>query len=418
MDEFNSEVQDTPVNDAVTEVEQVAADAAAPTDEAVSETEELVESTEDASTEEVDATEDETETEVTDSFDDLLDEIPSNEALLKAHTRIPQATKDALVKGYEEWRNTKAELDKVGGSDGVQILAPVFEALTKPSLTVDEQTDVLRPLLQANPYAMSDVLMLGAVEALFTDDPNLKYFSDKGDVVLQTRFGEGYDAKKIEKLVALVEGGYVDPDADYQLLTSQGADSEFYEQQRATITQQNERIKELEKLVKNPHLIEQPKQNTAVKELESEVTNQVMEAIKPFRERARWSEDSPLTTLVIESIMTKLKDSPDYQAAVDLVSNQGSLRNGDKLPLPIAARLATLVKQARGKFGTLAQTINKERRGRDETSVNAVVKEQVKETTPKAEVLAPQDRYTYVPSTMQAELDKIYSRTDAAKAGR
>ena len=182
MDEFNSEVQDTPVNDAVTEVEQVAADAAAPTDEAVSETEELVESTEDASTEEVDATEDETETEVTDSFDDLLDEIPSNEALLKAHTRIPQATKDALVKGYEEWRNTKAELDKVGGSDGVQILAPVFEALTKPSLTVDEQTDVLRPLLQANPYAMSDVLMLGAVEALFTDDPNLKYLDRKSVV--------------------------------------------------------------------------------------------------------------------------------------------------------------------------------------------------------------------------------------------
>lgn len=328
-----------------------------------------------------------------DSFDDLLEDIPSNEAILSTHKRIPQATKDALVQYADGWRQTKAQLDTLGGEEGVRILSPLSNVLTQADVTAEDAYNALTPLMRTNPSAMADVFALASRVVLFTDDPNFKEFAEKGDAVLQTRFGEGYDSARIEKLVALEQGGYIDADADFDTLAAQGSDSDLFQKQQQSLNEQKQRIAELEKLVENPHLIEQKttQQVSAQKDLETELTQRVSQSVTPFRERGRWGESSPLTQLAMRDVLSTLKDTPDYKEAVKLVTQYGKLKQGETIPFPVEAKLANLVRQAKGKFGELVLSINKERRVLDESSPNAKIEKKAKETVPKAEVIsAPQ----------------------------
>ncbi len=417
-----AEARDSAMSEAATvdtESPAIEEDAVAEVDDAAADVEEV----EVAEESEVEPEESATDTDETsdDSFDDLLEDIPSNEAILNTHKRIPQATKDALVEYATMARETKAQIESVGGEEGIKLLAPLSNVLTKAEVTADDALNALAPLLRTNPDAMADVFALASRVVLFTDDPNFRQFAERGDAVLQTRFGEGYDAARIEKLVALEQSGYIDSNADYESLQAEGVDSKLFQTQQETLNEQKQRIQELENLVNNPHLIEQKttQQVNAQKDLETELTARVAQSVTPFRERGRWGETSPLTQLAMRDVLNSLKDTPDYKEAAKLVSQYGHLKSGESIPFPVEAKLSTLVRQAKGKFGELVLAINKERRVIDESSSNATIKEKVKETVPKAEEIKPTLYYNNgVP--IDPDVAKLRAEFDAAvaQAGR
>lgn len=413
-----AEARDSAMSEAATvdtESPAIEEDAVAEVDDAAADVEEV----EVAEESEVEPEESATDTDETsdDSFDDLLEDIPSNEAILNTHKRIPQATKDALVEYATMARETKAQIESVGGEEGIKLLAPLSNVLTKAEVTADDALNALAPLLRTNPDAMADVFALASRVVLFTDDPNFRQFAERGDAVLQTRFGEGYDAARIEKLVALEQSGYIDSNADYESLQAEGVDSKLFQTQQETLNEQKQRIQELENLVNNPHLIEQKttQQVNAQKDLETELTARVAQSVTPFRERGRWGETSPLTQLAMRDVLNSLKDTPDYKEAAKLVSQYGHLKSGESIPFPVEAKLSTLVRQAKGKFGELVLAINKERRVIDESSSNATIKEKVKETVPKAEEIKPTLYYNNgVP--IDPDVAKLRAEFDAAVA--
>lgn len=352
-----------------------------------------------------------------DSFDDLLDDIPSNEAILNAHKRIPQATKDALVQYADGWRQTKQQIDSIGGEQGIKLLSPLSNALTKAEITEADSYDALAPLLVTNPTAMVEVLKYAAEGVLFNQDPAFKPMAEQGDKVLQGRFGEGYTAERIEKLVALEQSGYIDSTVDFETLQAQGVDSDLFQTQQQKLTEADTRIKELENLVNNPHLIEQKsaQQTNALKDLDVELSQRVIQSVTPFRERGRWAETSPLTQVVTENILNTLKNTPEYKEAVKFVSQYGNLKQGDTIPYPIQTKLDVLSRMAKGKFGELVSAINKERRMVDESSTNAVIAKKVKETVPKAEVIKSTEEYVSgIP--IHSEVQKLRAIRDAAIA--
>mgnify|MGYP001445056651 FL=1 len=417
-----AEARDSAMSEAATvdtESPAIEEDAVAEVDDAAADVEEV----EVAEESEAEPEESATDTDETsdDSFDDLLEDIPSNEAILNTHKRIPQATKDALVEYATMARETKAQIESVGGEEGIKLLAPLSNVLTKAEVTADDALNALAPLLRTNPDAMADVFALASRVVLFTDDPNFRQFAERGDAVLQTRFGEGYDAARIEKLVALEQSGYIDSNADFESLQAEGVDSKLFQTQQETLNEQKQRIQELENLVNNPHLIEQKttQQVNAQKDLETELTARVAQSVTPFRERGRWGEASPLTQLAMRDVLNSLKDTPDYKEAAKLVSQYGHLKSGESIPFPVEAKLSTLVRQAKGKFGELVLAINKERRVIDESSSNATIKEKVKETVPKAEEIKPTLYYNNgVP--IDPDVAKLRAEFDAAvaQAGR
>ena len=424
MDDFQSELQalaetrDSAMSEAATvDTENAVEEAAVEVDDAAADVEEVEVAEElDVADESEEAATDTDETS-DDSFDDLLEDIPSNEAILNAHKRIPQATKDALVEYADGWRQTKAQLDGIGGEQGAKLLTPLSTVLTKAEITESDSYDALAPLLVTNPTAMVEVLKYAAEGVLFNTDPAFKQMAEQGDKVLQNRFGEGYNAERIEKLVALEQGGYIDSDADFDTLKAQGVDSDLYQAQQTKLTEQKEQIAKLENLVNNPHLIEQKtsQQVNAQKDLETELTTRVSQSVTPFRERGRWGETSPLTQLAMRDVLNSLKDTPDYKEAAKLVSQYGNLKNGESIPFPVEAKLSNLVRQAKGKFGELVLAINKERRVIDESSSNATIKKEVKETVPKAEVIASTSHYDNgIP--IDPEIAKLRAIRDAALA--
>lgn len=392
------EVRDSVVAEPAAEITEdaVIEDTAVEVDDAATDADEVETAVEDE-TEQPDESEavDDTKEASDDSFDDLLDDIPSNETILNTHKRIPQATKDALVEYADGWRSTKAQLDTLGGEEGVKLLTPLSSVLTKAEITEADSYDALAPLLTTNPTAMVEVLKYAAEGVLFNTDPAFKVMSEQGDKVLQARFGEKYDAARIDRLAQLEQAGYIDADADYETLKAQGVDSDLFQIQQTKLNEADSRIAELENLVNNPHLIEQKsaQQTNALKDLDTELTTRVSQSVTPFRERGRWGESSPLTQVVTENILNTLKNTPEYKEAVKFVSQYGTLRQGEVIPHTIQTKLDTLSRMAKGKFGEMVSAINKERRALDETSVNTKVAKEVKETVPKAEVLSGVEYY-------------------------
>lgn len=405
MDIIESELVETPTA-AAEDVEFVADEVTAePTVEAAEE----VETDESATDEESSSEAAETEVDTTESFDDL-EEIPNADIINAKFNRVSKEAREAMVSYAENWRSVKENLDKVGGETGVGIFAPIASALTKPELTPEEAVQSLTPMFQANADVTSDMIMTGAVALLTNRDPQFKQFNEKGDAILEYIFGDGYTAERLERLVALEKSGYVNADEDYSILQGQGTDSTLFQTQQETINAQKAELTRLQKLVENPHLIEQ--QTDAVKDLDAELNKRVEAKVTELRERARWKPDSPLTKLVMENIVNTLKAKDAYKNASRIVAKHGKLDS--VIPHAVEANLFTLTTEANKMFRELVTAINAESRKRDETSVNTIVKDKVKETTPKAQVIES-DRYGHLPTRLRDQLAEIYSRTDSVK---
>lgn len=435
-DLFDSDLQEiysksaAPANDAAN-VEEAAA--AAETTETASEEIE-VETNEAESAEEPKETPegesetpaDEEETEETsdspDDFQDLLDDIPSKEAILKKHNRVPNSAKDDLVMYADNWRADREKLNSIGGEQGAEVLKPIADLLTKPDIQPDDTFGAWSTIVTTNPTAAHQLLVDGATNLLFTteNDPFAREMAKKGDAVLQSRFGEGVTAEHIEKLVMLEKGGVIDLDNDMAYLQSEGKDSTLFQSQAEKIAELTTKLEEATNLVKNPHLIERQTASSqnAVKELDTELNTRISAGITPFRERGRWPEESALTKIVTKALMSELKESGEYKEAVKFVSQYGSLKQGDVIPYPVESKLYALVSKAKGKFGQDVIAVNADLRKLQEGSRNVEVQKEVKETKPKAVVVAPTAKVSN--GMFPDELEEIYAKTDAlrlAKAG-
>lgn len=410
---------DNPVNDAANEEEQVAEIATPDSETASDEVEVESVEAESAEEEEIPAdTEEAEETDTSDDFQDLLDEIPSAEAILKTHNRIANSAKDDLVKYANMARGFRDTLSTVGGEEGIKVLKPIADILQRPDIGVGDTYEAWAAIATTNPPAAFQMLFDGAQNWLFTTEntPEAREMAKYGDAVLASRFGDGVTSEKIDKMLMLEKNGYINLDEDMQLLQSEGKDSTLFQQQQQQIAEQAEKIRELTELVNNPDKIVQQSVATtnAVKDFETELLTRITNGVTPFRERGRWSEESALTKLTMKALVSELKDSGEYKEAVKFVKQYGSLKQGDVIPFPLEQKLYALVNKAKGRFGEDVVAINKELRKLAETSTNAVVQKEVKETKPKAVAVAPPKR---IPSgVFDSDLEAIWAEADALRA--
>lgn len=376
--------------------------------------------TEDEAAEDADATttsdESADESEVSppaeDSFDDLLDTIPTADALRAKYERIPNVAKDEMVSLADMARAKEAVLARVGGEDGVTILEPVHNLLTKAERVDADHMSALASMWQTNQEATSELLYMGAMGVLFnTNKDELgKQQAAIGDAILNERFG--MNAEKIEKLALLVNDGIVDIDDGMTLLSAEGTDSPLYQSQQKTITALTDQVKELTDLVANPERITQPSQaeQNALTALDAEIEKRLADGIAPFRERVRWGESSQLAKTVTNALLAELRSDPDYKEAVRFAKSQGI---GENIPYTINQKIFTLVNKGKSKFALLAADINKELKGVTATSLNAKVKEKVKETKPQAVETKPRAGMFGGALTNDPELDAIYASASA-----
>ncbi len=419
---------DSPLTAAAEEAVPAAADeAAAPEQDAATEpteTETPAEPTEEEALEDAEAPAEDAAAEVEagsdDTFQDLLDDIPSNETLLATHKRIPQETKDALTSLADRARAERAALEPIGGQEGAKILTPIAALLQKAEVTEDDTAEAWGSLIYSgNNKAAFRLLQDGAKELLFNrgTDPVSKEVASYGDAILENRFGDGYSSERIEKLVNLEKAGYINADEDYQTLQAEGKDSTLYQTQQAALDAQAEEIKSLKALVANPQLIEQRtvKQSNAVKDMETVLGTRIAEGITPFRERGRWAEDSPLTKIVTKAILSELKDDPDYKEAVAFVSQEGF--KNDAIPFPVQQKLHSLVNKARGRFGEDMIAVNKALKSMTETSQNAKINEEVKKepVKPKPAEISKSSNWMGGATILDPDLAAIYNESDSSK---
>lgn len=347
-----------------------------------------------------------------DSFDDLLDTIPTADALRAKYERIPNVAKDEMVSLADMARAKEAVLSRVGGEDGVAILEPVHNLLTKSERVDADHMQALASMWQTNQEATSELLYMGAMGVLFNTngDEIGKQQAAIGDAILNERFG--LNAEKIEKLALLVNDGIVDIDEGMTLLSAEGTDSPLYQSQQKTITTLTNQLEELKDLVANPDKITQPSQaeKSALTALDTEIEKRLADGIAPFRERVRWGEQSQLAKTVTNALLAELRSDPDYKEAVRFAKSQGI---GENIPYTINQKIFTLVNKGKSKFALLAADINKELKSVTATSLNAKVKEKVKETKPQAVETTPKQGMFGGAVFSDPELDAIYASASA-----
>jgi len=404
-------LEDAPAAEEVEETESAAA-----TEEDTAAADE----TEDESAEEADAIDAEAESAdepdasppAEDSFDDLLDTIPTADALRAKYERIPNVAKDEMVSLADMARAKEAVLSRVGGEDGVAILEPVHNLLTKSERVDADHMQALASMWQTNQEATSELLYMGAMGVLFNTngDEIGKQQAAIGDAILNERFG--LNAEKIEKLALLVNDGIVDIDEGMTLLSAEGTDSPLYQSQQKTITTLTNQLEELKDLVANPDKITQPSQaeKSALTALDTEIEKRLADGIAPFRERVRWGEQSQLAKTVTNALLAELRSDPDYKEAVRFAKSQGI---GENIPYTINQKIFTLVNKGKSKFALLAADINKELKSVTATSLNAKVKEKVKETKPQAVETTPKQGMFGGAVFSDPELDAIYASASA-----
>lgn len=402
-------------------------------------TEEVAETTEDGAavdtpedaadteetTDETEVSDETEESESTDSpsdesFQDLLEDIPSDETLNSKLTRTPQPVKDLAFELRNGWQAEKAITASIGGEEGAKVLAPIYKAINTPveNFTPENAAEAISSLVMSNGAVAAKILEEGAQNLLFnTEDGPLWEDARKiGDRVAMKRFG--VDSATIDKMVLLSKEGWFDVNADFETLKATGADSNVFQALQAENKAKDDEIKRLSELVENPHLIrtETKQAQNAVTEMETDLLTRIEEGIKPFQQRGRWDGAPRLTQTTLKAVMAEIKDSPEYKDALALVRQYGSFKQSDgTLPFPLQGKVLTLINKAKGRFGEELAGINSELRNRAQAPTN-VQKEIKKETKPKAAPVAAIPSHFGGAVELDPELAKIYREADAARA--
>lgn len=355
----------------------------------------------------------ETESSESVDFNDLLSEIPPDEAILRTHTRIPQATKDALLDLAGKAREARSLLEPLGGEEGVKSFEPIAAMLQKAEPTSEDFQAGIGAMFARNPTSTIGMIAEAAEELLFNREntPDARAVAKFGETILENRFGIGPD--KIEKYALLEKGGF-NVDEEIELWHSEGERSTLFQNMQSTLEEREAKIAELQKLVDNPDQIrsQTAAHSTAVKALEEDIAKRVHESTSPFRERIKWGDDSPLTTLTMRALMADIKETPAYQEAVKFAAKQGHKPDN----LNVNLLMQQITNMAKVRFSEAATNVNKQLRSLSETSLNAQREKQVKEkTTPKPVPVAPaSNRFSMFGDDIGGQIDKIISEARAA----
>ncbi len=349
------------------------------------------------------------------SFQTLLEDIPSKETIDAQFNRVPQAGRDEMYRLADLAREKNAKLDTIGGEEGADIFAPVHELLTKPVRDVEDHRKALTAVFTTNPLATTEMLAAGALDILFPvgDNPQIKEMARTGDFVLQTRFGEGATSEHIETLLMLEKNGFFDAKEGLEYLNAEGNASQLFQSQATTIEQLEAERDQLKHLVAHPELIDKhsQQQSNAVKDLDTELVTRLTDGIKPFREKMRWADDSALAKTTMDAILAELRADPAYRDAVEFAVQNGSLKQGETIPHTISQKLYSLINVGKARFAERGASINNELRTRTETSRNAKQAEKVeKETKPRSVATQPSPQYFDGAIDMDPDLAALYRK--------
>lgn len=346
-------------------------------------------------------------------FTDLLTDLPPNDVLLKDHVRIPQASKDAITGLADKVRAEREVTAPLGGIDGAKTFAPVANVLDKANPTSEDFQGAIGSMMSRNAQSTVGMLLEASEALLFNTGKtaDARQLAQLGDAVLERRFGDGITAAEIEKYALLKQGG-VNIDDELSVFNREGAGSALIENLQNTVAEQKEAIQKLTTLVENPDQI--PQRNVGSKDLDDEIANRFAEGINPFRERVRWDKESALTRVLSGHLLAELKGTDAYREVLKFIDLNGGLRKGGAIPMPVELLLNSIINMGKGRFDVEARAINTALRTRTETSRNARVEKQVKETKPKSVAVGPvnQSRLSSMyGDTLADKIKTIYSPT-------
>ena len=363
-----------------------------------------------------------TEEETSETFSDLLNPIPSPEQVdaKYAKARIPNEIKTE-IKGYvDNWRETNTKLEAIGGEKGVEVFKPFAKILTQAEASEDERTDALKNILTAN-YGVGMTLLADGAGFLLSTDALKESYGNRvateifgadidtinGFTALKASYGEKATPEHLKQLLQLEEAGYVNTEEDLELFRSSYGGSDLYESQKSELVALKQQIEDLkanpEKLLaKDKPTIEA---TNGIKDFETELGTRIENGIAPLRERGKWSNESRLAKTVQTAILSELKNEPEYKEALKQIKQSGQFNANNMV---LFSSLNSLSNKAKARFSEAVSEINKELRGRSETSRNAQLKME-KETKPKAAVMQAKPIQYRSPD---AELDAVWKDYD------
>lgn len=386
---------------AAVEVATPSDEAAAPTEEVAAEAVETEAPIEDApeDTGEVAAESDGT---ADDDFQDLLDDIPTADAINKKFERVPKDARAEMVKYADEWRANRDALNEIGGKDGLEVLKPIVNVIQSPDAHADHIRDAWATMLKTNKESAYRMIVTGGAEVLFNKGttPIAQEMASYGDELLSARFGEGVSAEHIENLLLLEKGGLINVAEDMEVLQLEGKDSSLFQKMQEA----NEELKAQIEQLKNGST--QPAAPNYSAEFDTELSAKVADEIKGITERIGWKQDSPAYEFVMKALLSELKNDPEYRDVTAFLAQSPFKDASGKIPFPIATKLGTLTRKAQARFTAAASAINSQ--FRTQSTRNTVIKEQVKETKPQPVAVKPQSVWSQV-RPFGSELDAIYA---------
>lgn len=320
----------------------------------------------------------------TESFDELLDPIPTAEQLLAKHTRIPDETKQELVSLADNWRSAQEKLNRIGGELGVEMLEPVVNLLGNPDPTPHDAITAFDQMLKTNQTATL-LGILESSEAILTS-PH-EHFQKMSDALIARVFGDNVTKEHIQQLLLLEQAGItnLEEDLKYVEANTEGATSVFTKQNE-TIKQLQKQLAEKEELLNDPEKLAKVQTSKSDTAFETDFDGRIKEAIDPFLKKGNWSQESALVKHVMPSIMNSLKNDPDYQQMKAYIRQNGY--NAKNLPFPVASKLLALTNKAKARTEIAIREINAELRGRAANGLNATVKQKTATTKPQAVAVA------------------------------
>lgn len=337
-------------------------------------------------------TEEEAETESTEqSFS--LDPIPSDEDLRKFPRTNPEA-KNEMVRLAGIAREQRDLVDRLGGTEGVEIAEPIISLLRKAETTPEERGEVLTSMFTNNWSVALQLVhdgtafILGAEEMSPYADRVLQdaFGVDKSTVTtaiaerqaLEKEFGEKASLENLRNLLKLDAMGLIDNESFDVAFDG----SELYEKQQQAIAaaqaETNKLRQEMDDLRSGRTPLTSNTAHTgASKQFDDALTEQFLAALPGIRNNGRWTENGALDNLNRQAVLAEIRNHPQYKEAIALVS-----RDGYKDTFPIKTALKELGRVAAAKYQTNLRGINDEQRTR---VTKAEAPKQEAKPTPKVE---------------------------------
>lgn len=355
------------------------AEAAAHTEESEPETEEVVEETGEATpTDEPEAPAEEGELDT----QDLLDPLPTKDQIFQSEKwkRIPNEAKEAMAGYVEQARTFRDQMEAIGGTEAIELFKPVSNLLTKPDPTVEDSVGAYASLFKANHIAAARMVIDASTHFLNSDEPG---FKDVGAAIVRDVFGDGVTVERLRGLLKLEEAGFVNLDEDLPAVEENG--STLFKKQETALSQAQQKIRELEDLIKNPEKIASASEVNAEAEFTKDFDKRFTDAVTPFIQRGRWTEAKALSQFVSNAILSELRNDPQYKDVVKHVKQNGAY-SAENATFAVRQAVNSLINKAKARYDAAIKGVNADLKNLAGSSRNANLKKEIEKQTKPANI--------------------------------